>query len=98
VFARIGTLDRRGFTTVADSEPAGPRGPEKASPVILTVSGKGVAEKQVDEAKKIPGWTRSHAYQLIDSSVVGFGHEPKLNIAPPFTVIHGTYFFFAAAG
>jgi hypothetical protein len=89
VMGRIGTLDRRIFATVADTDK--PRGPEAASPFILTVSGVGVSEKQLDDAKEVPGWTRSHAYRLIDSSVVGVGHAPKLNIAPPFTLIHGNF-------
>ncbi|GAA5898996.1 hypothetical protein JCM6882_004588 [Rhodosporidiobolus microsporus] len=85
--ARLEVLDRRTAETLGQTSPPPPAA--EAPKFVLTAAGE---EKPQEEELKafegVEGWRRSHYHRIYDSLIIGYGKEPKSNVAPKFAVVH----------
>jgi len=89
VIGRLALLDRRTYTTKLFDTSYPPAYAAGAPSIKVTVAtDEKVAESLVEDWKSIKGWRRSHAYQLQDSLLIGFGKQLDTKAALPFVVVH----------
>lgn len=89
---RLGVLDRRTCETLNQTSQPIKEVREVAKFVVTIAGDEEIREQELESLKTVQGWKRSSSHKVYDSLIIGYGKEPKSNVAPKFVVVHGEPF------